>query len=322
MTEDSLVETSRLFTAAVTLEPAEPEHFDLAFTAITQACPWPKAYGGDLVAAAAAAAMRSVTDGKTLHSMHSYFLRPVDIGAAVRYEVELLRDGRGYSTRQVRGYQNGKPVYACLASFAAGETGGGTFESSQGETALARAGAIPDPDDLPTSAAYLDAKAGSSLAENSSMTERSRAYWSGGRSFDMRHVPGPVYLTVEGERVPHQAVWVKPYDALRPVPGLSDEQRDVAALAYVCDYTILEPVLRVLDLPWAKPGLVTASLDHAMWFHRPPTVTGTGAAGDWLLYAQEALAADAGRGVGAGKFFTRDHRHLATVVQEGIFRSA
>ena len=150
----------------VTLEPAEPEHFDLAFTAITQACPWPKAYGGDLVAAAAAAAMRSVTDGKTLHSMHSYFLRPADIGAAVRYEVELLRDGRGYSTRQVRGYQNGKPVYACLASFAAGETGGGTFESSQGETALARAGAIPDPDDLPTSAAYLDAKAGTSLAEN------------------------------------------------------------------------------------------------------------------------------------------------------------
>jgi acyl-CoA thioesterase-2 len=315
------METSALFTAAVTLEPAEPEHFDLAFTAVTQACPWPKAYGGDLVAAAAAAAMRSVTDGKTLHSMHSYFLRPADIGAAVRYEVELLRDGRGYSTRQVRGYQNGKPVYACLASFAAGETGG-TFESDQAETALGRAGAIPDPDDLPTSAAYLDARADTPAAAESSMTERSRAYWSGGRSFDMRHVPDPVYLTVEGERVPHQAVWVKPFDALRPVPGLSDEQRDVAALAYVCDYTILEPVLRVLDLPWAKPGLVTASLDHAMWFHRPAAATGTAAADGWLLYAQEAVAADAGRGVGAGRFFTRDHRHLATVVQEGIFRSA
>ena len=318
--------TSRLFTAAVTLEAAEPEHFDLAFTAVTQACPWPKAYGGDLVAAAAAAAMRSVTDGKTLHSMHSYFLRPADIGAAVRYEVELLRDGRGYSTRQVRGYQHGKPVYACLASFAAGETGG-TFEFDQAETPLGRAGAIPEPDDLPTSAAYLDARSGTRQAEESSMTERSRGYWSSGRGFDMRHVPGPVYLAVEGERVPHQAVWVKPYDALRPVPGLSDEQRDTAALAYVCDYTILEPVLRVLDLPWAKPGLVTASLDHAMWFHRPAAidsaaVTGTGAAGDWLLYAQEAVAADAGRGVGAGKFFTRDHRHLATVVQEGIFRSA
>jgi acyl-CoA thioesterase-2 len=316
-----VAETSAIFTDAVTLKQAEPEHFDLAFTAVTQPCPWPKAYGGDLVAAAAAAAMRSVTDGKTLHSMHSYFLRPADIGAAVRYEVELLRDGRGYSTRQVRGYQNGKPVYACLASFAAGEAAG-TFEAGPAETAVGRAGAIPDPQDLPTSAAYLDAHAGTRAADESSMTQRSRAYWSGGRSFDMRHVPGPVYLTVEGERAPHQAVWVKPFDALRPVPGLSDQQRDLAALAYVCDYTILEPVLRVLGLPWARPGLVTASLDHAMWFHRAATFD-TGAVEDgWLLYAQEAVAADAGRGVGAGKFFTRDHRHLATVVQEGIFRSA
>ena len=319
-------ETSAVFTAAVTLTQAEPEHFDLAFTAVTQPCPWPKAYGGDLVAAAAAAAMRSVTDGKTLHSMHSYFLRPADIGAAVRYEVELLRDGRGYSTRQVRGYQHGKPVYACLASFAAGEAAG-TFAASLAETPLARAGTIPGPEELPAAAAYLDSHAGTKAADDSSMTERSRAYWSGGRSFDLRHVPGPVYLTVEGERLPHQAVWLRPFDALRHVPGLSDEQRDLAALAYVCDYTILEPVLRVLGLPWAKPGLVTASLDHAMWFHRPvsfdPGAFDAGAAsGGWLLYAQEAVAADAGRGVGTGKFFTSDHRHLATVVQEGIFRSA
>src|ERR1700746_3527271 len=102
--------TSAIFTAAVPLEPAEPEHFDLAFTAVTQPCPWPKAYGGDLVAQAAAAAMLSVTDGKTLHSMHTYSLRPPDRGGPVRYEVDLLGDGRGYSPRQVRGYQNGKPV--------------------------------------------------------------------------------------------------------------------------------------------------------------------------------------------------------------------
>ena len=232
--------TSAIFTAAVTLAPADPEHFDVAFTAVTQPCPWPKAYGGDLVAQAAAAAMRSVADGKTLHSMHSYFLRPADIGASIRYEVELLRDGRGYSTRQVRGYQHGKPVYACLASFAAGEPGG-TFQAEL-------AHAVQEPEDLPSSAAYLQARSGGS------MTEESRAYWSGGRSFDMRHVPGPVYLAVEGARVPHQAVWLKPFDQLRPVEGLSTAQRDLAALAYVCDYAILEPVLRVLDLPWATPG--------------------------------------------------------------------
>jgi len=293
--------TSEIFTAAVTLKETAAEHFDLAFSATTQPCPWPKAYGGDLVAPAAAAAMRSVTDGKTLHSMHSYFLRPADIGADVRYEVEVLRDGRGYSTRQVRGYQNGKPLYVCLASFAAGAPGG-TYLAEPAET-------VPGPEDLPSSAEYLSGRTGGS------MTETSKAYWSGGRSFDMRHVPGPVYLTVEGERTPHQAVWVKPFDPLRPVEGLTDAQRDLAALAYVCDYTILEPVLRVLDLPWARPDLVTASLDHAMWFHRP------GRADDWLLYAQEAAAADAGRGVGIGRFFTADRRHLATVVQEGLIRT-
>jgi acyl-CoA thioesterase-2 len=294
--------TSGIFTQAITLEKADPEHFDLAFTAVTQPCPWPKAYGGDLVAAAAAAAMRSVTDGKTLHSMHSYFLRPADIGAQVRYEVEVLRDGRGYSTRQVRGYQNGKPLYVCLANFAAGEPGGSfaaEFTTS-----------VPEPEELPSSADYLADRSGGT------MTEESKAYWSAGRSFDMRHVPGPVYLAVEGERVPHQAVWLKPFDPLRPVEGLTDAQRDLAALAYMCDYTILEPILRVLDLPWAEPGLVTASLDHAMWFHRAAPVD------DWLLYVQEAVAADGGRGLGSGRFFTRAGRHLATVAQEGMIRPA
>ncbi|MHA6758170.1 acyl-CoA thioesterase [Streptacidiphilus sp. PAMC 29251] len=292
--------TSEIVTAALTLAPAQPEHLDLAFTAVTQPCPWPKAYGGDLVAQAAAAAMRSVTDGKTLHSMHSYFLRPADIGAEVRYEVEVLRDGRGYSTRQVRGYQNGKPIYVCLANFAAGEAGP--------VHAAELAGTVPDPEELPDSAQYLAGRTGGT------MTAESQAYWSGGRGFDMRHVPGPVYLAVEGGRAPHQAVWVRPFDPLRPVEGLGDAQRDLAALAYVCDYTILEPVLRVLGLAWADEGLVTASLDHAMWFHRPPQVE------DWLLYVQDAASAEAGRGLGTGRFYTRDGLHVATVVQEGMIR--
>ncbi|MCM6773597.1 thioesterase family protein [Nocardia sp. CDC159] len=301
MTTTDTRATSTVFTAAVTLTAAEPERFDLAFDAVTQPCPWPKAYGGDLVAAAASAAMRSITDGKTLHSMHSYFLRPADIGATVRYEVELLRDGRGYSTRQVRGYQGGKAIYVCLANFAAGEAGDGYRAELTAS--------VPEPETLPDSATYLADRSGGT------MTEESKRYWSAGRSFDMRHVPGPVYLTVEGERVPQQAVWVRPFDALRPVAGLTDAQRDQAALAYVCDYTILEPLLRVLDLPWARPGLVTASLDHAMWFHRPAPVA------DWLLYLQEAVAIDAGRGLGSGRFFTRSGLHVATVLQEGMIRA-
>jgi acyl-CoA thioesterase-2 len=132
----------------------------------------------------------------------------------------------------------------------------------------------------------------------------------------MRHAPGPVYVQVEGERVAHQAVWVKPFDALRPVEGIDDTQLAQAALAYACDYTILEPVLRVLGMSWAQRGLVTASLDHAMWFHRPFVMD------DWLLYAQEAASAHGGRGLGLGRFFTRGGEHVATVAQEGMIRAA
>ncbi len=294
--------TSQTVTDAIALTECEAEVFDRAFTATTQPCPWPKAYGGDMVAQALVAASLTVTDGKEMHSMHSYFMRPVDIGADVRYEVEVLRDGRGYSTRQVRGFQNDKPVYVCLASFAAGEPSG-SFQAAMPT-------GMPAPDTLPTSAAYLEDRTGGT------MTETSKAYWSGGRSFDMRHVPGPVYLEVEGDRGPQQAVWVRPYDALRPVAGLTDAQRDTAALAYVCDYTILEPTLRVLGLAWADEGLVTASLDHAMWFHRPVVLD------DWLLYAQEAISVEDGRGSAVGRFFTTGGELVATVVQEGMLRAA
>ncbi len=297
---DVRADTSAIFTDAITLTATEAQTADYAFTAVTQPCPWPKAYGGDLVAQAAVAAMLTVTDGKTLNSMHSYFMRPAEIGAEVRYEVELLRDGRGYSTREVRGYQNGKIIYCCMASFAAGEPGG-SYSSPL-------PAGLPTPDQLPSSATYLAER------EGGTMTAASRSYWQHGRSFDMRHVPGPVYLTVDGGRAPHQALWIRPFDELRNVAGLTTKQRDTAALTYVCDYAILESLLRHLGLAWAQPGLVTASLDHAMWLHRPVRVDG------WLLYAQEAISAEAGRGLASGRFFTPQGEHLATVAQEGMLR--
>ncbi|HET7305187.1 MAG TPA: acyl-CoA thioesterase domain-containing protein [Segeticoccus sp.] len=298
--------TSETLSEALTLAETAPEVFDRAFTGRTGPCPWPKAYGGDMVAQAAVAAMRSVDDDRSLHSMHSYFMRPVEIGAEVRYEVELLRDGRGYSTRQVRAYSGGKPVYSALASFHTGDANGRSYAAPAPDE-------VPAPETLPSSAAYLEGVQ-PGTPEAGTMSEESREYWSHGRSFDMRHVPGPVYLRVEGGMSAHQALWVRPFDALRPVSGLTTGMRDRAALAYVCDYTILEPILRVLGLPWAQPGLVTASLDHAMWFHR------SGPLDDWLLYTQEAVSAHHGRALGLGRFFTRDGAHLATVAQEGLVR--
>jgi acyl-CoA thioesterase-2 len=281
--------TTETLERALALREVAAESLDRAFVASPQYVPWPKAYGGDMVAQAAAAATATVDDDRPLHSMHSYFLRPVDIGTDVRYEVEVVRDGRGYSTRHVRAFQSGKAVYLCVASFAVREHG------DEHQPVMPE---VTAPEDLPSSAEYLAEHEGDAAA-----------YWSNGRSFDHRHVPGPVYVRVEGARVAHQAVWVRAFDRLADDPALHR-----TALAYVCDYTILEPMLRVLGVSWSEPGLVTASLDHAMWFHRDAR------ADDWLLYAQEVGSLQHGRGLGIGRFFDREGRLVATVAQEGLIR--
>ncbi|GHD07966.1 acyl-CoA thioesterase [Zhihengliuella salsuginis] len=291
--------TSDTFVAATALREVGAEVYDLAFEATTQYVPWPKAYGGDMVAQGTTAMMRSVGSDRTLHSMHSYFMRPVDIGAPVRYEVEKLRDGRGYSTRHVRAFQNGKPVYVSMGSFHVPEDGP-EFAS----TAPAAVDGLA-PESVRSAAEALDGVD----------TDAAR-YWSAGRSFDMRHVPSPVYLEVDGEQVGHQAVWIKAFTPLDDdaVAGLGADDAHRVALAYVCDYTILESILRAHGAPWATEGLATASLDHSMWFHRP------GRLDDWVLYAQEAVSSQNNRGLATGRFFDRSGRLLATVAQEGMVR--
>jgi acyl-CoA thioesterase-2 len=280
------------FRKALTLSEVPADLYDRAFTATPQYVPWPKAYGGDLLAQAAAAAMATTGEDRRLHSLHSSFLRPVDMHVEVRYEVELVRDGRGYSTRHVRGFQHGKAVVLSTASFQVPE---------EGPRYDPEPPTVPDPESLPSAADVL-----------AGLDSDDAAYWSYGRSFDHRHVPGPLYLDVEGEQEPHQAIWVRAFDQLPDDPDLHR-----AAIVYVCDYTILEPCLRLLGVPWARPDLTTASLDNSIWFHRDDA-----RADEWLLYAQEAAAIGSGRGLNLGRFFTRDGLLVATVAQEGLIRLA
>lgn len=292
--EPSNLGDSSRFLAAIALTETEPSIFDRAFTVMPQYVPWPKAYGGDSVAQAAAAAIATIGDDRELHSLHSSFLRPVEIGEPVRYEVELLRDGRGYSTRYVRGYQNDKVVFTTTASFQVPE---------EGPVLSPPMPAVTAPEDLPTSAEYLAA----ANADQSAAGD----YWARGRSFDMRHVPGPLYTEVHGEHVPHQAIWIRAFDTLP-----EDARTQQLALSYVCDYTILEPSLRAMGLNWSSPGLMTASLDHAMWFHTPARID------EWMLYTQEAAGTQSGRGLNIGRFYTRDGALVATVAQEGLLRQS
>lgn len=286
--------TAQTFMQAIKLTPVDGP-MDRSFEATTQYVPWPKAYGGDMVAQATAAMQGTVDADRTLHSMHSYFMRPVDIGAPVRYDVEILRDGRGYSTRNVRGMQNGKAAFAALGSFHVREDGP-EFQQPAPEAV--------DPETLRTAAEVLEEATGPASE-----------YWSHGRSFDMRHIPEPLYITSDAGAVPTQAVWVKAFESLPDaddVKATADLHR--TALTYVCDYTILETLLRVRGLNWSSPGLATASLDHSMWFHRD------GRTDDWILYAQDAISVQNNRGLAMGRFFDRSGRLLATVAQEGMIR--
>jgi acyl-CoA thioesterase-2 len=287
--------SSKAFLSAVQLAVSEPRFLDFAFEAITGDVPWPKAYGGDLLAQACTAAVATVDDGKTLHSMHSYFLRPADVGQPLRYEVENVRNGRGYSTRQVRAYQHGKELFRGLASFHLQE---------EGDEFAPPVPSYPSPETLPTAADYLAV-----TPEAGHLDPEVARYWGAERSFDIRHVPTPIYVATEATPASRQAVWLRSFDRLPDDPGIH-----AAALAYVSDYTILEPTMRALEMSWSDPGLVTASLDNSIWFHRQARVD------EWLLYVQEAVTAQHSRGLNFGRFFDREGRLIATIAQEGMLR--
>jgi acyl-CoA thioesterase-2 len=157
---------------------------------------------------------------------------------------------------------------------------------------------LPDPESLPSAAELVGA-----------IDHPVAQFWAKARPFDLRHVGSPIYFKVDGERVAHQAVWLK---SLAPLPD--DPQLHTAALAYVSDYTILESIYRRHGIPWTHPGLKSASLDHAMWFHREARVD------EWLLYVQESPSAQGGRGLALGRIYSRDGKLVATVAQEGMVR--
>jgi acyl-CoA thioesterase-2 len=158
---------------------------------------------------------------------------------------------------------------------------------------------LPQPESLPSAAEALG-----------ELDHPVAKYWATQRPFDMRHVDKPVFLSPDGPRVAHQAVWLK---AVGTLPDDANLHR--AALAYLSDYSILEPVFRRHGLAWSTPGLKVASLDHAMWFHR------FGRVDEWLLYLQESPNATGGRGLSEGRIYSRDGVLLASVAQEGMVRA-
>ena len=249
-----------------------------------------RVYGGQLVGQALVAASRTVDEDRTVHSMHGYFLRPGDIHQPITYSVDRLRDGKSFSTRRVQAYQEGQPLFSSIFSFHVEEPGL-EHQDIMPEN-------IPDPESLPALSDLLD-DIDSPVAQ----------YWAKARPFDLRHVEKSLYFTVEGEQVAHQAVWFK---TIGPIPN--DPLIHNAALAYASDYSLLEPIYRRHGLVWSTPGLMVASLDHAIWFHRPVKVD------EWLLHVQDSPNAKGARGLSIGKIFNRQGQLVASVAQEGLVR--
>jgi acyl-CoA thioesterase-2 len=259
------------------------------FVGASQRQPHGRVFGGQVLGQTIVAAGRTVDPARPVHSMHGYFLRAGDSSEPITFAVERLRDGRSFSARRVHAIQYGQPILSMIASFQT-EATGVDHQDQMPE--------VPDPENLPTTAELLG-----------SIDHPVAQFWARERPVDLRHVQRPVYWEADEERVARQAVWMR-------VPGtLPDEPLlHRAVLGYASDYTLLESVLRRHGLTWATPGLKAASLDHAMWWHRPVR------ADEWLLYVQASPSASGARGLGIGRIFSRDGRLVASVGQEGMLR--
>ncbi|MFJ4502139.1 acyl-CoA thioesterase [Streptomyces sp. NPDC088864] len=269
----------------------------------------PRVFGGQVAAQALVAAGRTVPadrspssrmnssrGGPLAHSLHSYFLRMGDPGAPIVYTVDRIRDGRSFTTRRVVAVQHGQPIFHLSASFQ-------TYE--EGLEHQAPMPAAPGPGTLPTAAEMLPRHA--HRFSDPGMVDRlleARA------AVDLRYVDAPPFGTVGEPREPRSQVWFRTNGKLADDPLLH-----VCMATYVSDMTLLDSVLLAHGRGgWAVGDVVGASLDHAMWFHRPFR------ADEWLLYDQESPSASGGRGLGQARIYTQDGRLAITVIQEGVVR--
>lgn len=262
------------------------------FTGPSQKTPHGRVFGGQILGQSLmAATLTAPEDGRSVHSLHAYFMRPGDAEQPVEFDVEIMRDGRSFTTRRVRAMQFGRIILSMMASF-----------QHPDAYAFDHADEMPEvapPEDLPSFDAIV------APAANKYPGVR---YYAQRRPFDLRHVNQPIALEPDPNPASVNAVW------MRPMADLPDDERLYPpVLAYASDYTLLESVLRRHGLAWSM-GLRTASLDHAMWFHRPIPVN------EWLLCVQTSPSASGGRGLGVGRIFTRDGALVATAAQEGMVR--
>jgi acyl-CoA thioesterase II len=252
---------------------------------------WQRVFGGQVAGQALVAAGRTVEPERRVHSLHSYFIRPGDPAIPIVYDVDRVRDGRSFTTRRVVAIQHARPIFTLSASFQLDQSGV-DHQSPMPD--------VPAPETLPT------------LDERLTGVDEAVGgfYRAMPRPIDLRYVdPPPWEQRARGPRAGLSRVWMRANGVLPDDPLLH-----VCVLTFASDMTLLDSVLVRHGLAPGLDRITMASLDHAMWFHRPFR------ADEWCLYVAESPNASGSRGLATGQFFSGDGRHLVSVVQEGMIR--
>jgi acyl-CoA thioesterase-2 len=250
-----------------------------------------RVFGGQVMAQALVAAQRTVDEDRAAHSMHGYFILPGDLDSPIVYFVDRLRDGKSFTTRRVTAIQHGQAVFNMSASFHRAEDG---LEHQQ-----------PLPDVAP--AETITPEIERIRAQAHLIPESVRDVLTQDRPFDFRIVGSDPFD--ESPRPPARHMWLR---AIGDMPD--DTLSHQAALAYASDYGLLATALLPHGIGIRNPALQAATLDHAIWFHRPFRVD------EWMLYSMDSPAAAGARGFTRGCIFARDGTLVASIAQEGLVR--
>jgi len=270
------------------LEPLE----DNLFRGRSPQQSWQRVYGGQILGQALVAAVRTVPPERIAHSLHAYFLQPGDLARPIIYGVDRVRDGGSFTTRRVTATQHGRAMFVMSVSFHKMEPG------LDHQVAMPN---VPMPEDLPSE---QDLKA-KMIAE---LPESMRKYWESERPIELRPLDVSRYFARE-KRAPEQSVWMRATGRLPDHFPLHQ-----CVLAYASDFSLLDTALIAHGKLMFDKDIQMASLDHALWFHRPFR------ADDWLLYTQDSPSSHGARGFCRGNIFTRDGVLVASVAQEGLVR--